>query len=114
MDAKAKSNFIKSVAAGRKIPCPNCSTLNDSDSRFCETCGGSLEAVRARQETAAASIPFAAVSPEPAVISEDTIVPIPVVPPAAAEVPEENQFANGLPAWNIDPPQTIVRRRKVK
>lgn len=43
MDVKSKANFINSVASGQGMPCPNCNTLNKSDSRFCTACGTKLE-----------------------------------------------------------------------
>lgn len=45
MDAKSKANFINSVASGQKIPCPNCNSLNRSDSSFCTFCGTKLEGI---------------------------------------------------------------------
>lgn len=42
MDAGSKVDFINSVAAGRKIPCPACNSLNDSDAVFCFSCGSKL------------------------------------------------------------------------
>ena len=42
MDAKSKANFINSVAGGEKVPCPQCSALNDAGSKFCTVCGSPL------------------------------------------------------------------------
>ncbi len=42
MDAKSRANFINSIGTGRKIPCPNCDTLNDPDDLFCSNCGTKL------------------------------------------------------------------------
>ena len=47
MDVRSKINFINSVAGGQKIPCPKCSTLNETDAKFCITCGTPLEQKKA-------------------------------------------------------------------
>lgn len=95
MDAKSRANFINHVAGGQKIPCPKCNTLNESDSRFCITCGapiGQAEApVQKPENQPSAAKPFAKVE-EPA--------------------EEPNIFAEGLPAWDVVPPQVMIRRKK--
>lgn len=42
MNAKSKADFINSVAAGSTIPCPQCGMVNESDSKFCVSCGTKL------------------------------------------------------------------------
>lgn len=99
MDAKSRANFINSVAGGQKIPCPKCNTLNESDSRFCITCGvpiGQAEAPAQKPEKA------------------KTVQPSAAKPFVKVEEPAEESsiFAEGLPAWDIVPPQVMVRRKK--
>lgn len=94
MDAKTKANFINSVAAGTNIPCSKCGASNIPDSKFCVSCGGELDvpnavntpAFKPAKETAASAKPSKYVEPN-------------------------NAFADGLPAWSIEPPQIMVRRR---
>ena len=49
MEAKTNANIINAVANGMQVPCPNCNTMNEADSRFCMTCGTLL--VQATQNT---------------------------------------------------------------
>ena len=167
MDAKSKANFINSVAGGQGIPCPNCNTLNEADSRFCIACGTPLS-----QKKPENAVPFAAAEPvqEPtpaAELSQEPAFaaapsqekePVPAAEPsqqpfstaeqsqqqpfAAAEpsrppvrprpvqsrtkqaeqpksaaptvkyVEPESVFAEGLPSWDIEPPQVVVRRKR--
>lgn len=90
MDAKSKANFINSVAAGKEVVCPACKARNSADSKTCATCGFDLQ----KGELSAAKAP----------VSETQ---------GAAEkyVEPEAVFAKGLPAWDITPPQIVVRRR---
>ena len=169
MDAKSKANFINSVAGGQGIPCPNCNTLNEADSRFCIACGTPLS-----QKKPENAVPFAAAEPvqeptptpaaepsqepafaaapsqekEPVPAAEPSQQPFPTAEPsqqqpfAAAEpsrppvrprpvqsrtkqaeqpksaaptvkyVEPESVFAEGLPSWDIEPPQVVVRRKR--
>ncbi len=96
MDAKSKANFINSVASGANVPCPKCGASNKTDSKFCISCGAEITA----PQTAANNAPaFASV--------KETIAPA----KASRYVEPNNVFAQGLPAWNIEPPQVMVRRR---
>lgn len=171
MDAKSKANFINSVAGGQGIPCPNCNTLNEADSKFCIACGTPLiqkkpenvvpfataEPVQEPTPTSAAAssqepTPTPAVAPsqekEPVPAAEPSQQPFPTAEPsqqqpfAAAEpsrppvrprpvqsrtkqaeqpksaaptekyVEPESVFAEGLPSWDIEPPQVVVRRKR--
>ena len=159
MDAKSKANFINSVAGGQGIPCPNCSTLNEADSKFCIACGTPLT-----QKKPENAVPFATAEPvqeptptpaaapsqekEPVPAAEPSQQPFPTAEPsqqqpfAAAEpsrppvrprpvqsrtkqaeqpksaaptekyVEPESVFAEGLPSWDIEPPQVVVRRKR--
>lgn len=85
MNAKMKAEFINSVAAGKMIPCPKCETPNTPDSRFCMACGVSL---------VSKGVAFDSLEEQ--------------VTETVQEVPA---FAEGLPAWDIVPPQVMVKRR---
>lgn len=103
MDAKSKANFINSVAAGQTIPCPNCGTANEPDSKHCISCGAEL------------SPPAAASAPAFAQISEEPQQQPRQEPQQKTEKPSRNTeptpvFADGLPSWDIVPPQVMVRR----
>ena len=100
MDAKSKANFINSVANGQVVPCPVCGAQNTLDSKFCISCGSKLVAGSdARAENAA---------PAFQTVSDDS---------SRSEVKvgkykePESVFADGLPSWDIVPPQVRVRRR---
>lgn len=94
MDAKSKANFINSVAAGTNIPCPKCGASNKADSKFCISCGA--EIVVPKVEDAPAFAPA----------QEAPAAPV----KAAKYVEPQSAFAEGLPAWSIEPPQVMVRR----
>lgn len=92
MDAKSKAKFINSVAAGTNIPCPKCGASNKAGSKFCIFCGEEIVAPKADNAPA-----FAPVKETPA--------------KAAKYAEPSSAFAEGLPAWSIEPPQIMVRRR---
>ena len=99
MDAKSRADFINSVAGGQKKTCPDCGALNDSDSVFCFSCGTKLEIAENvnadTDETAQSGSELQLASAVP------------------AEEPEEDSaFAQGLPDWDMVPPQVVVRRKK--
>ena len=168
MDAKSKANFINSVAGGQEIPCPNCNTLNEADSKFCIACGTPLVQKKSenampfvaadpaqqptstpaadpaqKKEQAPASTssrqPFPTAEPaqQPFPTAEPAQQPFPTAEPAQqpvrprpvqsrpkqAEQPKpaepavkyiepESVFAEGLPSWDIEPPQVVVRRKR--
>lgn len=100
MDAKSKANFINSVAGGQKVPCPNCNALNEADSLFCFSCGTKLEGIANAGEAGASR----RASARPA---------FQMAAPALVDEPEEiSVFAEGLPDWDIVPPQVMVRRKR--
>lgn len=95
MDAKSKADFINSVASGDNIPCPKCGTGNSADSKFCFSCGTKLTVSRSDADKADVSAPAnAAASQKDSECAEPN-----------------NVFAQGLPEWNVEPPQVIIRRR---
>lgn len=91
MDAKSKANFINSVAAGTNIPCPKCGASNKADIKFCISCG---EEIVVPQSTNAPAFAPAQETPEK----------------VTKYVEPRSAFAEGLPAWSIEPPQVMVRR----
>lgn len=99
MNAKSKADFINSIASGSEIPCPSCGKANSSDSTFCVVCGASLKATekdskeQAKAETAAE---------KPAVTETKS----------GRYVEPAHVFADGLPDWDVLPPQVMVRRPK--
>lgn len=94
MDAKSKANFINSVAKGKTIVCPKCNTENKPHAKFCVACGTKLIKIAEEKDT-----------PVFSPISEETIVP------KEKYVEARSVFAEGLPSWDIVPPQVMVRRR---
>lgn len=103
MDAKSKAAFINSVAAGDQKPCPKCNQLNSASAKFCRFCGQKLE------ENAQAA-------PEPVKVPEPVQTPssAPVFEPVEERNEPVSVFAEGLPDWNIEPPQIMVRRKRAK
>ena len=149
MDAKFRANFINSIAGGKKVPCPECNTLNEPGSRFCESCGTPL----VQKAPVVEETPFELVKEEPAfepIEEKPAFEPVteePAFEPAeekpafepAEEKPaftpikkkpevkkepakvkpapvvyeeEPSVFAQGLPEWDIVPPQVVVRRKR--
>lgn len=108
MDAKSRANFINSVASGQNMPCPKCNTLNEANSKFCASCGTPLE-----KKAESSIVPFASVKKtEEVKKAADTKEPVKVAKPVEGYEEPEGIFADGLPAWNIEPPQVMVRRKR--
>ena len=122
MDTNSKANFINSVASGEQIPCLKCNALNRAAAKFCGFCGSSLQenvVVETKDE------PFAPIKKDskeaPAKAAEeskeigkpDKIEVTRKIEKPVGEIEEsESVFAKGLPAWDIEPPQVVVRRKK--
>lgn len=96
MDAKSKANFINSVADGQTIPCPKCNTANKPGTEVCVTCGTRL--IKADTDDSPAFAPVSE-SYQHTAKGEDKYME------------DKSVFADGLPAWDIVPPQVMVRRR---
>ena len=137
MYATSKANFINSVAVGQTVPCPECGAGNKPGSKFCTTCGAKIEgpvqakapaftpvadeqtpafkpaaeqkvsafAPVAEQTTPAFTTVTDAATPAFASVNTE---PVSV---AAQEAEQVSAFAEGLPAWDVIPPQIVVRRR---
>ena len=131
MNAKSKADFINSVASGEQTTCPSCGTANKNNAKFCVKCGAKLIIQETPAPSAPAeSTPFAPAQPTPA--EQTPFAPAPTAPqksaepkkttampfantaPIEEEEEEKSAFALGLPSWNIDPPQVMVRRKKSK
>ncbi len=137
MNIKSKANFINAVAGGQKIPCPTCNTLNKSDALFCISCGTKLPVNRAKgnkEETM--DLKEDRLQGSQRIIHEPVEVAVstgesdnsvrknlqtvsenkrqafrPVVSADSAEEGQISVFAQGLPAWDVVPPQIMVRRK---
>ena len=88
--------------------CPSCGKRNDAQAKFCNFCGNSLASQNSDNSFAPAFSP----------IEESAGGSEPTSAESAQElVPEEMEndtlaiFADGLPQWDIVPPQIMVRRR---
>lgn len=135
MDAKLRASFINSIGAQPGQPAePKPESAGFSVTTEEET--RPLPAAEASPFTPAAdpapASPFAAAEPAPAAAPFAAAEPAPAAPqaapasafaavkeqpaaPAAAAVQaeeEENAFAQGLPAWDLVPPQLAVRKRR--
>lgn len=88
MNAKSKADFIHAVAGGGKIPCPNCNTLNEADSKFCITCGTKLVRPESKPEE---DLPFQKVDQDPPVQKPEGDLPFRKVEPPAEPVTETAQ-----------------------
>lgn len=97
MDAKSKASFINSVAAGRVVPCPKCNTANKPESKFCISCGAALSAPIAKK-----NVPAFSNAPDDSQQNNKKVTKY---------VEPTSVFADGLPSWDIVPPQVMVRRR---
>lgn len=103
MDAKSKANFINSVAGGQTIPCPSCNNLNDISSSFCIYCGSALSKANDKNDEVKVT--------ETKQKNAFRSVPVSVSVSVEEEV---SVFAQGLPSWDIVPPQVMVRRNRKK
>lgn len=99
MDAKSKAEFINSVAENKTIICKNCGAKNEPGSMFCFSCGTKLNQEESKSE--------------PAFNQADTAKTDDAPQSAVADNYNEPDavFADGLPDWDIIPPQVVVRRR---
>lgn len=108
MDAKMRANFINSVAGGKKVTCPSCNTLNDADSKFCMTCGTKLESFGSMNDNGVANDGIKNDQNE----KSEKRPAFKVAEPAIEESEEpQSAFAQGLPSWDVLPPQIMVRRK---
>lgn len=127
MNVMDRVNFINSVASGEVVICPSCGAQNKSGDTFCLTCGERLASKKQNSGSASSSqtadksqetgslpasgeVAFKQVEDIPQ--KQGSKIPLAQV----AEIPQEPEpiavFAQGLPEWNIEPPQVFVKRRK--
>ena len=110
------------VAQAGDVLCPGCGTANTTGDRFCIACGAPLQ----QEEQPAANdapifapiteSPFETQAEEPAAGNTPILAPVAATPPAAQEqaskyIEPASVFAEGLPSWDIVPPQIMVKRR---
>lgn len=118
MDAKSRAKFINSVANGQKIPCPKCNTLNESESNFCISCGNELiqEIVKENDTYNATKqkkdLPFNQVENIEQAKEKVNVLLSSVKKSENSSESPKSVFAQGLPSWDIVPPQVMVRRKK--
>ncbi len=96
MDAKSKADFINKVAGGEVISCSACGAANKPGNKFCSSCGKALGGLQNEVTKPSAF----GQTPES---NSNTAINKYVEP--------KNVFAQGLPDWNIEPPQVVVRRK---
>lgn len=96
MDAKRKASFINSVAAGQTVPCPRCGAANSPGASSCSVCGSQIAVNTSSDNTPAFTPVSANTSGGSNSVRYDEHAAV---------------FADGLPSWDIVPPQVMVRRR---
>lgn len=115
------ANLVNQAADGHPV-CAQCNTVNDPGVRFCKTCGSKLEVSGAvgkspafpekPSEYAAAKSGAEAAFPQK---PSNTVSEKAGRETAAAMEPKaepRSALAEGLPEWNIEPPQVMVRRKR--
>lgn len=117
---QTNANFVDAVANGQEKACPQCGAKNQGEANNCEACGVSLTAGEPafapvaldntpKEEAAPAFAP--AVKEESSENKEAAPAFAPVEQkPEKPYVEPESVFAQGLPAWSLEPPQVVVRR----
>lgn len=120
MDAKIRANFINSVASGQKVPCPSCNALNNAGSTYCMTCGSkldpanrsdNLESTNNNSDAMKKDIVETASDVKKENVNEKKQA-FKFVESKIEEVEEQaSVFAQGLPLWDVVPPQIMVRRK---
>lgn len=118
MDAKQRASFINSIgtktdAAPKPEPVITSSTKEEAgmaSSVPFDAVGGTAS-LAALSDAAAKAVPVSQPDPTTAFAAvEDR--PVAPVSAAVQEEGEENAFAQGLPDWDLVPPQLAVRRRR--
>lgn len=119
MDLETKANVR---------PCPNCGTINVEDARFCQICGTRLEEDKSveeangqeeeKQQNNMEGAAFVAINEETAdkevmASQEEKGDSVQVFIEEDSDE-EESVFAEGLPKWDIVPPEIVVRRKSRK
>lgn len=113
-----------------QVVCPACHTVLEPDAVFCFSCGTRIKDLNADEMEAfpEQSIDAAenagpafrpvdedAVKPEPAAVKRPVQKrTINFAAPVEEKEEEVSVFAQGLPSWDVVPPQVVVRRMKKK
>ena len=113
-----------------QVVCPACHTVLAPDAVFCFSCGTKIKEYKADEREVLPEQGDAAVeNAQPAfrAVDEDTVKPEPAAvrrpvqkrtinfaAPVEEKEEEVSVFAQGLPSWDVVPPQVVVRRMKKK
>ena len=114
MDAKAKANFINSVAKDNNIPCQSCGGLNNAGAKFCKFCGTKL----AQPQPTPIPDPQPVPGPQPMPVPEPQPTPAPdpqpMPVPDPQPVPTPQPVAEGdMPFKSIDKSQPVSKPQPV-
>ncbi|MDO4312446.1 MAG: zinc ribbon domain-containing protein [Eubacteriales bacterium] len=124
MDAKQRVRFINAQggqntgSVGASRICPKCHA--EVKGKFCTKCGTKYEEP-VKVEEPVNKNPFASVAEDiikeekkPSSVPEIRKSPIfqAIQEPEPTVPEEESALAKGLPEWNIEPPQVVVRRKR--
>lgn len=97
MDTKSKAAFVNTASEEQSIICPKCGKKNRADRKSCFSCGAELSSAADTKSMPA----FTSIT--------DDVQQNPDKTGKYIEPP--SVFAEGLPSWDIVPPQVMVRRR---
>lgn len=140
MEKYTDKELMEAIKQGKVVICPACGQQNAPANKFCRACGHALVSNKAaafaplngssvptpdKTSTAGATVTagtsspaFAASNVTPATTQAATAVPkapafqVHLMQPQEEEPPQHNAFAEGLPDWNIEPPQVVIRHSK--
>ena len=130
MNAQDRVNFIKNIdnkeEKSTTLKCTKCGSMVGPQDKFCESCGAPLKEFVA-METEEKEKPQVEVNKietekETETISDENITNLDSAPSKSQkrEVVKEadytepsSAFALGLPSWSLEPPQVVVRKRRI-
>lgn len=101
MSVNSTAELVNAAASGKVKICRKCEAQNEPNASFCTTCGEKFE------ETTS-SMPFQSIDETAA--TDNTVMEKKLNIKSFDE--QKSVFAEGLPAWSIEPPQVMVRRKK--
>lgn len=100
-DSQGEQDIVNGGINSLEVRCPKCNIINEPGAVFCGSCGAKLNVpvngeINQRQQQAVST--KAIFKPVASIVQEE---------------PEEaSVFAQGLPSWDIVPPQVMVRRKR--